>query len=142
MTPTVYIDPGVDYFAWCLFADNRLEVAGYDPRGHIAEVAKYACRVVIEKPFVQQEAHRRSAGQRSSNKTIQELCIAAGEYAGHFPDRTYLFPYMTPKLIRHARALAALSPAEVVKLPKYKTHMKHVGCALYIGMRDTGRIRA
>ena len=137
--PCIYIDPGVDYFAWVLFDDDRLKLAGYSRRIDIDEIARYARRAVIEKPYVQQSGGR-SAHQRSSNKTIQELCIAAGEYGGHFPQRHYVYPGAAPKHIRHERALAALTREEVELLPRYKTHMEHVGCALYIGMKDVGRL--
>jgi len=133
--PTIYIDPGVQYFAWALINENReLELCGKTSRECIAEIARYASRVEIERPW--------GKGKRTTQADIDDLNIAVGEYGGHFKVRKYRRPYTAPKELRHERAFAALRPHELARLPKFKTHLHHVGCAVYMGMRDTGRLVA
>lgn len=138
LPPTVYIDPGVKYLGWALFEDGEVTLCGKTARESIVEIAAYADRAVIEKPYIES----RHGKGKVTLADLQELCIAVGEYGGHFPIRRYVFPHKLPKEIRHSRALRACRPHEIVRLPQFKTHMFHVGCALYMGMRETGRIVA
>lgn len=133
--PTVYIDPGVQYFGWALADEaGRLSLCGKTTRDAIGEVAQLASRAVIERPW--------GKGANTTQRDIDALNIAVGEYGYAFKEREYRYPYTTPKPIRHERAMAALTPDERLKLPKFITHQKHILCAVYILLRDTGRIRA
>lgn len=140
--PTVFGDTSVNFLAWALFdADKKLVLCGKTPRADVAEIGSYARVGVVEKPWVQQVDPRKRSG-RATQKDIQELCIAAGEYGRIFEVRRYEYPHKAPKKIRHERALAALDADERARLPKFRTHLEHIGCAIYMGLRATGRIVA
>lgn len=130
----VYIDPGVQYLAWALFNEDVLDSAGVKARELASDLRFVATRGEIERPW--------GKGPRTTQADIDDLNIACGEYGAQFPFRTYRRPYTAPKALRHARALAALTKAELAVLPKQKTKLKHVLCAVYMGLRATGRIAA
>lgn len=130
----VYIDPGVKYLAWALFNEDELESAGVTEREGQSDLKYLSCRGEIERPW--------GKGPGTTQADIDDLNIACGEYGAQFPFRTYRRPYTAPKPLRHARALAALTKAELAVLPKQKTKLKHVLCAVYMGLRATGRIPA
>lgn len=131
----VYIDPGVKYAAWAYFnALGLLELCDVTSRDDVPNLWQYASRGEIERPW--------GKGPNTTQADIDDLNIAVGEYGRCFHTRVYRRPYTAPKKLRHERALKALTPAELAVLPKQKTKLKHVLCAVYMGLRGTGRITA
>lgn len=128
------VDPGVQYFAWVDMVDSQLHRCGLDKRedaGLLADIP-YG---IIEKP-------RPGHHAKSTDRDIQELCIALGEYGAQFSERRYEVASSCPKPKRHAQALARLTPAELAILPKQKTKQKHILCALWIALKHAGRLTA
>lgn len=130
----VYIDPGVEYVGWAVFGSkNELEAVGMCSRKDFKEeVAGRTSFCVIEKPW--------GVGGHTTEQDIMNLCLAAGEYGGRFANTRYETPPSTPKPIRHAQARKRLKPHELALLPKQKTQLKHIMCAVWMGLRDRGRM--
>ncbi len=129
----VALDPGVQYYGAALFTAGQLVYAGKEDRAEIGELSKEAELCVVERP-------RKANDDRATRGDIQDLEFAAGWYAGHFAQSKMVLASNVPKAIRHQRALAALTPGERGMLPKQKTHLKHVLCAVYIGLKELGRL--
>lgn len=130
---TVYADPGVKYVGWACFHTGRLISAGYTRREDFADlVAPLAMVGVIEMPW--------GIGKSTTEQDILRLTLAAGEYGGRFRFTRYERPISAPKPVRHAQALKRLSAAELTLLPKQKTHLQHTLCAVWMGLRDSGRM--
>lgn len=125
------IDPGVKYYGLALFEGQTLIAARKEHADCIHSVRANLC--VVERP-------RKANDDRSTRGDIQDLEYAAGGYAAHFSSSKAVQASNVPKDIRHARALAALLPGELAVLPKQKTHLKHVLCAVYIGLKELGRL--
>jgi hypothetical protein len=141
--PTIYVDPGVQYAGWCLGKNGVLEAAGKIDRAEFrTAVAWLAKRCIVEQPWGVGELCKERGIKGSTLKDILELTLAAGEYGGRFAEAVYLHPYMAPKPIRHERALEALDRHELSRLPPQKTFRIHTLCAVYMFLRDVGRIVA
>ena len=142
--PTIYVDPGVKYAGWCVGAGGVLIAADKTDREHLPLMADTVMpcphRCVMERPWGVQAIKEGKKG--STLQDILDLTLAAGEYAGHFDQRVYLMPYPAPKPIRHERALEALDRHELARLPRQKTYRQHTLCAVYMFLRDVGRITA
>ena len=138
--PTIYVDPGVQYAGWCRGSGGVLTAAGkIDREDFRSLVAWMAKRCVVEQPWGVGDIRTKRG---STLQDILELTLAAGEYGGAFDTRVYLHPYMAPKPIRHERALEALDRHELARLPPQKTYRQHTLCAVYMFLRDVGRIVA
>jgi hypothetical protein len=135
----------VNFLAWARFDSNKVLVeTGKTPRDQeafLVILGGLCPRVIMERPYIQQVDPTKRKG-RATQEDVQELCIAAGEYAGRFKYRRYDYPYTLNKDLRHKRALEALTAQELRTISKLKTHRAHVLCAVYMGLRETGRIRA
>jgi hypothetical protein len=141
--PTIYVDPGVQYAGWCRGDHGVLTAAGkIDRQDFRSLVAWMAKRVVVEQPWGVKEISLARGAKGSTLQDILELTLAAGEYAGSFDQRVYQHPYPAPKPIRHERALEALDRHELARLPPQKTYRQHTLCAVYMFLRDVGRIVA
>jgi len=141
--PTIYVDPGVQYAGWCRGDHGVLTAAGKIDRSDFKSLVSWmAKRCVVEQPWGVGDIDRARGHKGSTLKDILELTLAAGQYGGAFDTAVFLPPYMAPKPIRHERALAALDRHELARLPKQKTYLVHTLCAVYMFLRDVGRIVA
>lgn len=125
------IDPGKTYFAIAMFDDGQLSAAALLPRSEIKTIKRDGF-TLVEKPW--------GAKHASYGADIRELCLAAGEYKGHFDNAEWRACPSVPKHVRHARAIAKLSIAELSLLPTTKAERGHVLCAVWQGLRELGRL--
>lgn len=129
----ICIDPGKRYLAYAQFERDSLLAAKMIDRLEFKQLDRHQ-HVVVEEPWgVDKEKGVREAD-------IRALVLAAGLYAGHFDTHRFVLASSCPKPARHAQALKRLSPAELAVLPKQKTHLKHVLCAVWIGLKELGRL--
>jgi hypothetical protein len=125
------IDPGKSYFALAAFEGTTLTSTTLQPRTGI-KVFRRSVFTIIEKPWGAQKA--------SFGRDIQELCLSAGQYLGHFDLAEWRACPTIPKAIRHRRALAVLTGAELLLLPNTKEAQGHVLCAVWQGLKELGRL--
>lgn len=127
------IDVGVQYYGGALFEFGQLIWADKESRDEISSLALEADYVIVERP-------RKANDDKSRRAVIQDVEFAAGFYLGKFKDGKGVLASSIPKKIRHARAAAALSSMEFSFLPKQKGRLQHVLCAVYIGLKELGRV--
>lgn len=129
------IDPGKTYFAIAAFelVPGAATLIGTSllPRSEIKTANRHVF-TIVEKPW--------GASKASYGADIRELCLAAGEYKGHFDKAEWRACPSVPKAIRHRRALERLTGAELLLLPNTKEAQGHVLCAVWQGLRELGRL--
>lgn len=130
----ITIDPGKTYFAY----------ARWDCNGQLIEAAKLGRNSIHVLPVGEPAIIEKQWGQAKNTplRDLLDLAVSTGEYGGHFFSRRYVLPSSCPKPIRHKQALARLRPSELAVLPKNKTDLKHVLCAVWIGLNELGRLVA
>lgn len=127
-----YVDPGKKYFGAADFHGGEL-VCTYFGRNEEYRTLLCGNYGVIEMPW---------GSTQKNAKDIRDLCVWAGRYAERFTCSWMDDPGKSPKPIRHAQALSRLTEYELSKLPKLKGHRKHVLCAVWMGLKHSGRLVA
>ena len=127
-----YVDPGKGYFGAARFDAGVLGATWFGRKDAYRQLLQgnYG---VVEMPW---------GSTRKNEKDIRHLCVWAGRLAERFDVSWMDDPGKSPKPIRHQQALDRLTAAELTKLPKLKGHRKHVLCAVWMGLKHSGRLVA
>lgn len=129
----ISIDPGKTYAGMAQFGESgRLLGCALMPRSMVRTLPRDVALVLVEKPWGVKHA--------SHGADIRELCLAAGEYKGHFDNAEWRSCPSLPKPLRHRMAWNALDESERNLLPLTKEDRGHVLCAVWQALRELGRV--